>query len=152
MDLRQLCEPPQICDRCKWSRKLLQDWQIAALRGWTANIGKISFYSMVRIQNLAYVNDWGWVVEKSSWSEGIWVQKVVSGRGFDMQIPGRWNHTKLNNIAISNYNIFISTKYRQKVLEKHRGILIRQETTQIISLWLINLVGLVDPSSYFRCE
>ena len=30
---------------------------------------RFPFIALVRIQNLAYVNDWGWVVEKSSWSE-----------------------------------------------------------------------------------
>lgn len=46
-----------------------RELQITALRGWTANMGKISFYSMVHIQNLAYVNDGGRVVKKSSLSE-----------------------------------------------------------------------------------
>lgn len=36
---------------------------------------------------------------------GVWVQKVVNvaedSRVFDTQIPGRWSHTQLNNIAIS---------------------------------------------------
>lgn len=135
LDLRRLCEPTQIRDRCKWSRKLLEDWQITALRGWAANIGKISFYSVVRIHNLAYVNDWGWVVEKSSWSEEVWVQKVVSETGdsrvFDMQLPGRWSHTNLNNNTIS-ITTFSFPPNIDKMCWRNTGILIRQETTLII--------------------
>lgn len=46
VDPGQHREPTQIRDRCKWSRKLLEDLHITASRGCTANIGKISFYSI----------------------------------------------------------------------------------------------------------
>lgn len=61
------------------SQSSLKVIQITVLRVWTTSIGKISFYSMVLIQSLACLKDWGWAVEKSSWSERVQVQKVVSG-------------------------------------------------------------------------
>lgn len=68
-----------------------RELQITAPRGWTANMGKISFYSMVHIQNLAYVNDGGSgceeviVVRKAFGSKKLSVGQRIAG----FLIPGR---------------------------------------------------------------
>lgn len=104
VDLRQLHEPPQICDRCKWSRELMEDWQITAVRDWTANIGKISFYSMVRIQS--GICQW---LEFGLWrrhhgQKSFGSKKLSVGLRIwvcDMRTPGRWSHTLVKNTGIS---------------------------------------------------
>lgn len=76
----------QAPDRC--SRKLLeQSSKIISSKGYVANFGNISFYSMVRIHNLAYVNDRGGLWNSHHGQEGFRSNKLSVG----LRIAGLWD-------------------------------------------------------------